>query len=191
MRYYPIFIDLGGRKCLVVGSGRLADEKEHALRESGAVVVRRPVFLEEDAEGSWLIVASTDDPAEMDRMRDYADERRIPLNVIDQPTHCSFIAPAILRREDLVIAISTSGHCPALASRMREELEQLYGVEYADVVRALGAIRPLVKRRFQSFDDRRTFYRGILDLDLVSAARQGGPDGVKAVVERALEDSVT
>jgi len=190
MRYYPIFINLEGRKCLVIGSGRLADEKEHALRESGAEVVRRPLFTEKDAEGSWLIVASTDDPAEMDRMRDYADRWRIPLNVIDRPAHCSFIAPAILRREDLVIAISTSGHCPALASKLREELEQRYGVEYADLVRALGEIRPLVKRRFESFDDRRAFYHTILDLDLVSAARQGGRDGVKALVERAMEDSV-
>lgn len=190
MAFYPIFINLEGRKCLVVGSGRLADEKEHALREAGAEVVRRPVFTEEDAEGSWLIVASSDNPAEMDRMRDYADLKQIPLNVIDQPAHCSFFAPAILRREDLVIAISTSGHCPALASKLRQELEQRYGVEYADLVRALGEIRPLVKRRFESFDDRRAFYHAILDLDLVSAARQGGQDGVKALVERAIEDSV-
>ena len=190
MRYYPIFIDLQGRKCLVVGSGRLADEKEQALRESGAEVVRHPVFREEDAEGAWLIVASTDDPAEMDRLRDYSERWRIPLNVIDQPTHCSFIAPAIVQREDLVIAISTSGHCPALASKLRKELEERYGVEYAHVVRALGETRPLIKRRFESFEDRRAFYRGILDLDLVSAARHGGPDSVKALIEGALEESV-
>ncbi len=189
MRFYPIFLDLRGRKCLVVGPGKLADEKEHALRESGAQVIRRAEFREEDGEGCSLIVASTDDVAEMDRLRDFADLHRIPLNVIDQPTHCSFIAPAIVQREDLLIAVSTSGRCPALASKIREELEQRYGVEYAELVRALGETRPLVKRRLGSFDQRRAFYRGILELDLVSAAREGGADRVKDLVEQALEDS--
>jgi siroheme synthase-like protein len=187
MNYYPVFLDLHDRKCLVVGLGKLAEEKLAALNQAGARVVHQPHFQEEEAADCWLIVASVDERAEMDRIRDFAEARRIPLNVIDQTEHCSFIAPAIMRRDDLVIAVSTSGQCPALASRIREHLEHEYGPEYALLLRVLGEIRPRVKSRLGQFEQRRAFYHHVLDLDPLTTLRQSGEHRLRERLYEALE----
>ena len=186
MSFYPVFLDMKDRRCLLVGTGRLIEEKAQALQEAGAVVVRVEAFTEEAADGCWLIVAASDDPAEMSRMKNYSERHRVPLNVIDQPDYCTFIAPAILRREDLVVAISTSGKCPALAARIREELAGRYGPEYSTLLRLLGELRPAIKARFSSFDERRDFYYRLLDLDLPARLRASGEQGLKETARQLL-----
>jgi len=186
MNYYPVFLDLRGRSCLVIGTGGLADQKAAGLEKAGALVARRPVFEERDATNSWLIVAVTEDPAEAERLRDYSTRNRIFLNIVDQTDYCSFIAPAIVEQEDLLIAISTSGKCPALASRIRQELEAQYGPEYADLVRALGDLRPEVKKRFSSYDERKAFYHKVLDMNLIQTLREYGAAGLNAALHEAL-----
>jgi siroheme synthase-like protein len=187
VKYYPVFLDLHGRKCLVVGLGKLAEEKVAVLNQAGALVVHQPCFREEDAADCWLIIASCQDPAEMERIRDFADQRRIPLNIIDQTPYCSFIAPAIFHRDDLLIAISTSGQCPALASRIRGRLEQEYGPEYAILLQVLGEIRPRVKSRLRLFEQRRAFYHHILDLDPLATLREAGADSLRERLHQVLE----
>jgi len=186
MNYYPVFLDLRGRSCLVVGTGALADQKAAALQKAGASVVRRAVFEQADAADSWLIVAVTEDPAEAERLREYSNRFRIFLNVVDQTEYCSFIAPAIVDQHDLLIAVSTSGKCPALASRIRQELEAKYGPEYAELVRALGDVRPEVKRRFGSFEERKAFYHRVLDMNLIQTLRERGPAGLNEILQAAL-----
>src|SRR6185436_6151151 len=128
--YYPAFLDLRGRKCLVVGGGAIAERKAESLLECGArvrVVTREATsgltelarsgsieldlrgFASEDLSGVFLVIAATDDPAVQARIGGEAKERDLLVNVVDDPANCTFIVPAVARRGELSIAISTGG----------------------------------------------------------------------------------
>ena len=184
--YYPVFLDLRGRSCLVIGEGELADEKAKGLEEAGARVLRSPSF-DSDSSDVFLIVAVTGDPGVGRRIKEFADRNRILVNVVDQTPNCSFIAPAIARRGDLILAISTSGKSPALARKIRQQLEGQFGPEYEDLLQALGEVRPLAKERLNSFGKRREFYnRMVRDPELLDIARCHGAAAVRSRLERAL-----
>ena len=190
MSYFPVFLDLKGRLCLVVGDGDLAEEKARALDRAGAHVRRTSEFVPDEAGDAFLIVAAVEDAAVARRIKDFAEAHRILVNVVDQTEYCNFISPALVQRGDLTIAISTSGSSPALAKRIRRQLESQFGPEYGELLRALRAIRPRVKDRFPSFDDRKDFFSHLVDdLDLLETTRRQGPSEVRARIERALEES--
>ena len=185
--YYPVFLDLRGRRCLVIGDGELAEEKARGLQQAGARVLRSPAFDPRRSD-VFLIVAVTDDPGQGRRIKEFADRRGILVNVVDQTPNCSFIAPAVARRGDLVLAISTSGKSPALARRIRQRLEVQFGPEYGDLVRALGEVRPLVKERLSSFRERSEFYnRMVRDPELLETARRHGAAAVRSRLEEGLQ----
>ena len=184
--FYPVFLDLRGRPCLVIGDGDLADEKARGLEQAGARVLRSSSF-DPDRSDAFLIVAVTADPGLGRRIKDFADRKGILVNVVDQTPNCSFIAPAIARRGDLVMAISTSGKSPALARKIRQQLEAQFGPEYGDLVQALGEVRPLAKERLNSFRERSKFYnRMVRDPELLETARRNGAPAVRSRLERAL-----
>ena len=184
--FYPVFLDLRGRPCLVIGNGELADEKARGLERAGARVLRSSSFDPERSD-VFLIVAVTEDRTQGRRIKDFADRRGILVNVVDQTPNCSFIAPAIVRRGDLVLAISTSGKSPALARKIRQQLEAEFGPEYGDLVQALGEVRPLAKERLDSFRKRSEFYnRMVRDPELLETARCRGAAAVRSRLERAL-----
>jgi len=160
MGYIPIFFDVTGRPCIVIGGGEVAARKIESLIEAGArvtvvsprlspplqaAVARGLVthiardYAPGDIKGCVLSYAATDDPK---LHRELAAEARtlgIPINVADVPELCSFIAPAVVKRGALQIAISTSGASPAFAARIRRELDDRFGAEYAltlDLMRA-------------------------------------------------------
>jgi precorrin-2 dehydrogenase/sirohydrochlorin ferrochelatase len=163
MGYIPIFLDVTGRRCVVVGGGEVAARKVESLLTAGAQVtvvspslaapslvaaVERGIvehiaraYQRGDIAGCALVYAATDN---RDLHRALADEARalgIPLNVVDVPELCSFIAPAVLKRGALQIAISTGGASPAFAARLRRELEKQFGIEYAIALTVLHAAR--------------------------------------------------
>lgn len=174
MRYLPIYLDIQGRHCLVIGQGRIADEKEATLRQAGALVCRMDTFNPEAAREAHLIIAFVETAEEGKAIRRFAEQHRILVNVVDQTANCNFIAPAILERGDLVIAISTSGKCPALSRRIRQQLEQEIGPEYASYAQLLGETRRLVKERLAGFEQRRAFYRRLLNSNLLEVFRNEG-----------------
>ena len=185
--YYPVFLDLRDRSCLVIGEGELADEKARGLEQAGARVLRTPAF-DPDRSHVFLIVAVTGDPAMGRRIKEFADRRGILVNVVDQTPNCSFIAPAIARRGALVLAISTSGKSPALARKIRQQLEAQFGPEYGDLVQALGEIRPLVKERLNTFRERSEYYnRMVRDPELLETARCHGAAAVRSRLEEGLQ----
>ena len=133
-------------------------------------------------------MAVTGDPALGRRIKEFADRRGILVNVVDQTPNCGFIAPAIARRGDLVLAISTSGQSPALARKIRQQLEAQFGPEYGDLVRALGEVRPLVKERLNSFRERSEYYnRMVRDPELLETARCHGVAAVRSRLEEGLQ----
>jgi precorrin-2 dehydrogenase/sirohydrochlorin ferrochelatase len=166
--YYPIFLDLTRRCCLVVGGGTVAERKVQGLLAAGADVVvvsptltetlrtwavdnlltrlQRP-FRDEDVEGCALVIAATDRVEVNAHVAKTARRRGIWVNVVDTPGVCDFIAPAVLRRGPLQIAISTGGRSPMLAKRLRQGLEALIGPEYGELADLLGAMRTPVRYR--------------------------------------------
>lgn len=159
---FPMFVKLAGRKCVVVGGGPVAEGKLEGLLASGAnVFVVAPEVTEKiarwsdesrlawharafqpaDLDGSFLVVVSTGIDAINQSVFLEAEARGILCNAVDEPERCHFYYPAIVRRGPLQIAISTGGLSPALASRLRAELEAQFGPEYERWIEELGALR--------------------------------------------------
>lgn len=163
MSFYPICLDLDGKSCVVIGGGRVAERKVLGLLSCAArVSVVSPELTEAllqqfkkglihwvereyrhgDLKHAFLVIAATDDEETQQRIFEEAGAHNILLNVVDVPGRCNFILPATVRQGDLIISVSTSGKSPALARKLRIELEKKYGAEYRVLVEILGAIRP-------------------------------------------------
>ena len=162
MPLFPAFLKLTGRQCLVVGAGPIAQEKiESLLHAGGKVRVVAPQatdfvrawarakkirweprkFRSADFRGIFLVVACTPSPALHERIYRRARRRAVLCNVVDDPAHCDFYYGAVVRRGELQIAISTGGHSPALAQRLRKKLEKEIGAEYEHWLENLGRAR--------------------------------------------------
>lgn len=165
MSFYPICLDLEARACVVVGGGRVAERKVLGLLSCKAQVsVISPALTEElqlqhvsgyiewidrefrqgDLAQAFLVIAATDDEETQKQVYEEAGANNLLLNVADVPQRCNFILPATARQGDLAISVSTAGKSPALARKIRMELEKRYGPEYRVLVDILGAIRPQV-----------------------------------------------
>jgi precorrin-2 dehydrogenase / sirohydrochlorin ferrochelatase len=161
-RLFPMYLKLAGQRVLVVGGGKVAEGKIDGLLDTGAVIrVIAPkltervvnwaragrVALEQrtvtasDLEGVFMVIVATSSAAVNEFVYGEARMRSVLCNVVDVPDQCDFYYPAVVRRGDLQIAISTSGHSPSLARRIRQQLEQKFGEGYAEWVRELGVTR--------------------------------------------------
>jgi len=162
MILFPAFLKLAGRRCLVLGAGRVAQEKIEGLLHAGAdvrVVAPQATgriqswardgrirwdarkFRSSDLRGAFLVVAATSAPALHAEIYRKARRRGVLCNVVDDPEHCDFYYGSVVRRGSLQIAISTGGHSPALAQRLRKRLEREFGAEYAEWLEEIGAAR--------------------------------------------------
>ena len=162
---FPMFLKLEGRQCLVVGAGKVGEPKIGGLLESGAhirvvaldasPIVRqwarsgkidlelRP-FVADDLDGAFLAVVATNSRTLNERVYHEAQRRRVLCNVVDVPDLCDFFYPAVVRRGDLQIAVSTAGQSPSLAQKIRQQLEKQFGPGYAPWVTELGETRRLI-----------------------------------------------
>jgi precorrin-2 dehydrogenase/sirohydrochlorin ferrochelatase len=159
---FPVMLRLAGRKCLVVGAGRVAAAKAAGLLRDGAEVVvvapkavawirekaragklawRRRPFSSRNVKGMFLVVATTNSAATNGAVFRACRIRAVLCNVVDDPKRCDFIYPAVVHRVPLQIAISTAGNSPALASRLRRELERQFGPEWQPFVERIGKLR--------------------------------------------------
>jgi uroporphyrin-III C-methyltransferase/precorrin-2 dehydrogenase/sirohydrochlorin ferrochelatase len=162
--YYPVFLDLAGQYCIVLGEGKLALEKAVALREAGAVVRLIPSvdYRQGDLAGARLVVDASDDPAINRQSWEEAESAGILINVVDRPAQCRFIAPAIVRRDPLLIAISTSGESPFLASALRARLERWLGKEWGPFTSMVGRIRRGLRERGVPIEEQTKAYRRLV-----------------------------
>jgi uroporphyrin-III C-methyltransferase/precorrin-2 dehydrogenase/sirohydrochlorin ferrochelatase len=155
---YVACLDLTGRRCLVVGD---APGKVGALEAAGAEVVVADEYEPDLLDGVWLVVVV--DRAQGERIYADASARRIFCNVEDAPELCSFILPALHRRGDITVAVSTGGASPALAQWLRDRFAAQIGFEHEQLATELRRIRPWVKRSFESYEERRDFFRGAVE----------------------------
>ena len=139
---FPISLEVTGRRCVVFGSGAVARARAEALLDAGAsvTVIGRP-HEDGDLRGVFLAVAASGDAQENARIFAEAERERVLLNAVDDPTRCHFAVPSVLRRGDLRIAVSTGGRAPGYAKRLREELEDVIGPEYGELVQRMGDAR--------------------------------------------------
>lgn len=159
---FPMFVKLEGRNVLVVGAGSVGEPKirglldtgadirvvalqaREAVREwarTGAITLEEKAFTRADLEGVFVVVVATSSREVNEQIFHEAQERGILCNVVDVPEQCDFFYPAVVRRGDLQIAISTSGQSPSLAQKLRQQLERQVGPGYASWVRELGETR--------------------------------------------------
>src|SRR5260370_26511597 len=183
MSYYPVFLDLAGQPCIVLGDGKRAREKAAALREAGAVVRVIPSidYRQGDLAGARLVVDASDDPAINRQSWDEAEAAGILINVVDRPAQCRFIAPAIVRRDPLFIAISTSGESPFLASALRARLERWLGREWGPFTALVGRIRRELRERGVPIEQQTKAYRRLIRSEVRELLRTGQGEEAEAV----------
>jgi precorrin-2 dehydrogenase/sirohydrochlorin ferrochelatase len=173
---YPVLLELSGRRAVVIGALALAERKDVSLREAGAdvEVFANGAWRPEDLDGAFLCMASSDDPAERNAVAVAARERGVLVNVMDDVPNCDFAAPAVVRRGDLVVAIGTGGRSPALARKVREDLEVRYGEEWVEVLAVVGEVRAETLGALTDLGTRASRWRRALDLDEAAALVRAG-----------------
>ncbi len=201
MKYYPVLLDLNGKLCLVVGGGRVAERKVRILLQTGAVVKLisprltlalqrlkdrgkiihyRRSFQPDDLQAAFLVIAATNERQVNDRIFELAVRRRIPVNVVDDPAHSSFIVPSLVQRGDLLIAISTSGQSPALARALRRELQKEFGPEYIFFLKILGAVRKRILSLGMGQRHNQAIFRKLVDRSLLPFIRKKDTSGLES-----------
>jgi uroporphyrin-III C-methyltransferase/precorrin-2 dehydrogenase/sirohydrochlorin ferrochelatase len=181
MKYYPIYLDLAGERAVVIGTDRLGDEKAALLQEAGAVVERLAAADYRDGilAGARIVIDAGGDLELNARVWAEAEAAGILVNVVDRTHQCRFIAPAIVRRDPLLIAISTEGESPFLASTLRKRLETWLGAEWGPFTALVGRIRRGLRRRGVPLADQTAVYRRLLNSGIRGHLRAGRSDAAE------------
>ena len=188
MDFLPIFLDVRGQPCLVVGAGQVASRKAALLRRAGAQVTMTTEFREEELERYALAIAATSDQELNRAVAAAAKARRIPVNVVDQPALCSFIMPSIIERAPLVVAVSSGGASPVLARLLRARLESMIPAAYGRLAALAGEFRDRVKARFKG-PERRRFWERALQGPIAELMLAGRDAEARRALQAALDDT--
>jgi len=209
MPYYPVFLDLNGQKVLVVGGGEVAERKVKSLLLYGCeisiisphltaylkeLVVKKKIYhiphesLNAFLDDAFIVIAATDDSTLNSQIASQSKERGILVNVVDEPSNCSFIMPSVIKRGDLQIAISTAGKSPALAKKIRKEMDSMFGQEYASFVELLGLLRSQLLSKQRPSSQNKTMFQQLVDSNLLELIREKNWDSVKSTLVSLLGD---
>jgi uroporphyrin-III C-methyltransferase/precorrin-2 dehydrogenase/sirohydrochlorin ferrochelatase len=209
MDFLPIFLNIRGEPCLVVGGGAVGARKCAQLLRAGArVTIQAPElgtafeadlaaarithraarFRDEDVAGYALVIAATDDDAVNRAVAAAARARRIPVNVVDRPALCSFIMPSIVERAPVIVAVSSGGASPVLARLLRARLESLIPAGYGRLAALAAAFREQVKARFRP-SERRRFWERVLQGPIAELVFSGRDDEARTALEKTLGDT--
>jgi precorrin-2 dehydrogenase/sirohydrochlorin ferrochelatase len=207
VRYYPIFLKVETRLCLVVGGGEVGARKVKTLLSCGASVALVSLELvewleekieegvvdllgdhyeEKYLEGCSLVIAATDDLELNRRIAKDAEKRGLLCNVVDYPQEGNFILPALIQRGALTLAISTSGKSPALARQIREDLEHRFGEEYADFLEIMGAVRSRLLRESQDSLTNKEKFDSLVRSELLELVRRRDFAAVDSILQKVL-----
>ena len=205
--YYPVYLDLDGKPCVIIGGGEVAWRKVRGLLECRAslTVISPSVtpgireraetgelqwsareYMEGDLKGAFLAIAATDRRLVNEAIANEAARNNVVLNVVDDPSLCTFIAPAVVRQGEVTVALSTGGASPALARKLRESLEASDVLQYADLAGILSSARKELRRRgTQVHPDR---WQDCITLDLVDLVRDGrSEEALERLMSNLLE----
>lgn len=203
MKYYPAFLDLKNKKCVVIGGGRVAERKVRSLLKTEAKVwVISPHltsylrklrnkekicyvndrYKKKFLRGAFLVIAATDEPATNRAIFQDALKERLLINCVDSPLQSNFIVPAVFERGDLIIAISTSGKIPSGAKKVKEDLKKVIDTEYISSLKILERVRKKIKGKYSSSRCRQILTR----LSGMTLARLKQDKFVKEVLKEKL-----
>lgn len=203
MKYYPIYLDITNKRCIIVGGGDVAERKAERLLDFGAHVSvvgksLTPLLETMKREGriehveadydeaflrdAFLVIGATDrDDINAKISRD-CKNKGVLVNIVDDPEKCDFILPSIMQQGDLLIAISTGGKSPALAKKMRHELEKLYGPEYQTLVKVMGNLRERLVMKGQSSNENKQLFESVIHSDILQHIKDKNWEHVKKII---------
>ena len=206
-RYYPAYLDIRDKKCLVLGGGAVAERKVglllncearicvvspdlspglEELNIRGQIEYIRGEFKEEYLEGLFLVVGATDKKETNIRIYTEAVKRGILVNIADSPELCSFLVPSVVERGDLIISISTCGKSPALAKKIREELEDRYGIEYAEFLSIMGKLRDKIPIKILDKNKREEVYKKLVYSPIIDLIKDGKNESVRTMINEII-----
>lgn len=207
MRYYPIFLDIKGKSCVVIGGGSVAERKVLSLLDAGSKVLvispeLTPVLKKlaakkkinycpksygpGDLKGFFLAYSATDDPKVNKSVFNEAKKEGIFLNVVDVPELCNFIVPSVVDRGNLLIAISTSGKSPAMAKKIRQKLEKEFGKEYAVFLDIMGRIREKVLKSSEESGKNKKIFERLISSPLLGWIKKGKKKEIDKFLKKVL-----
>jgi siroheme synthase-like protein len=205
--YYPVYIELREQPCIVIGGGKIAEGKVEGLLAGHAnVTVISPdltahlrELVEEkkityfarayqpgDLTGAFMVISATDQAEINHQVWQEASANRQLVNVVDDTPRCNFIAPSILRKGDLTIAISTSGKAPALAVRLKERLQRELGPEYERFLELAGDLREPLARHIPDFETRKALWYELVDSEILDVLARGDESAARAIISQVV-----
>ncbi|SHG89721.1 precorrin-2 dehydrogenase / sirohydrochlorin ferrochelatase [Thermosyntropha lipolytica DSM 11003] len=204
---FPAFINLEGKNCLIIGGGKVAERKVANLLaygtnikvvspkvtenikewgEKGLITVNLRAFDDRDLDGIFMVFAATNDSDLNRRVARICRMKGILLNAVDDPVNCDFYVPSVVRRDSLVVAISTEGKSPLFARKMREELEGLIPEAYGWYVDLLGEVREKAKAKINDINEREALFHKLVNDEILGLLRKGEWEKVKERVEECI-----
>ncbi|MDP2942763.1 MAG: bifunctional precorrin-2 dehydrogenase/sirohydrochlorin ferrochelatase [Candidatus Omnitrophota bacterium] len=210
MNYYPVNLNLENKRCLVAGAGRVAERKVRRLLECGAQVLvvspeitpflktlaekRKIIFKKRrvnltDLNGVYLAISATGDRKINSLISSYCHRKGILVNVVDSPKECNFILPSVARRGSLTIAVSTDGMSPALSKKIRRDLEQRFGAEYAKLLRLMAKLRPEVFRKIKNSKARKAFFQKVIQADILNLLKKNKERQAREKIRAILDNA--
>jgi precorrin-2 dehydrogenase/sirohydrochlorin ferrochelatase len=210
--FYPIFLNLESHRVVVIGGGEVAERKIESLLDTGATItvispevtpdiaslsaqnrieLYKRVYNPGDCAGAALVFSAAGDPEISKAVYAEATALGIFINTADQPALCSFIMPAMVRRGDIGVAISTSGTSPALAARLRRKILGVIGPEYARLAELLSRARPEIRNRVATEKSRKNLHYRIIDSDMITLLKLEDIGPAERRLKQIIEDFVT
>jgi len=207
MKYYPVYLDIKNRNCLVIGGGSVgtrkvmtllacganvtvvstdATEELHQLSKNGEIKLKERPFQTTDLDDRFLVIGATDNQKLNFNIHAEAERRGLLCNIADRPKACNFILPSIVNRGDLIIAISTSGKSPAFAKKLRKHLEKEFGDEYAKFLNLMGAIRQKLLSQDHKPEAHKHLFEQLIERDLVQMLKNGDTDNINSLLLEVL-----
>jgi precorrin-2 dehydrogenase/sirohydrochlorin ferrochelatase len=202
-KYYPVSLVMTEKRCVIIGGGAVAERKAERLIECGAqvtVVSRTLTPLLEDRKktntiehldadyekktlrGAFMVIGATDRDDVNAQVSQDALSLGILVNIVDDPDRCNFILPSLLQQGDLSIAISTGGKSPALARKIKEDLQQQYGPEFKILLKIMGPLRKKVLAQGHASDMNKAVFEALVRSDMLQAIRDGNRGLVKKII---------
>lgn len=209
MQYFPVYIKLTDKTCLIVGGGAVATRKVRLLAKAGGMIkvvapkidrglevlaselanirLCKKTYDESDLEGVILVIAATNDEEINKQVAKDAEVRNILVNVVDRPAFCRFIMPSVIDRSPLIVALASNGKTPVLLRLLRARLEALIPASFGRLAELAGRYRHKVKRAFQDIHQRRGFWEEVLDGEIAELIHKGAEKEAEQRLEMCLK----
>jgi len=205
--YYPVYIEMRKQSCIVIGGGKIAEGKVegllaveakvtvispdltphlHELAKQNLITYISRTYQHGDLTGAFMVICATNQAEINHQVWQEASANHQLVNVVDDTPRCNFIAPSILRKGDLTIAISTSGKAPALAVRLKERLQREFGPEYERFLELAGELREPIAKHVPDFETRKALWYQLVDSEILDVLARGDEASAKEIISQVV-----